>query len=179
LAETIAAKGERSSRPSVRAAESAAAAAADHLDTIRKRLRGAIEAHAQELRVPLTGPQLLAVQFLFEELRASDSGLSVSALSRRMGLAHSTVSGIVDRLEQRELVRRVTRPEDRRFVSIELAPAVRQWLERELPAARLGPLVEALDAASPEERDLVLRGLETLRRLLESAEPHARSASSR
>jgi hypothetical protein len=50
-----------------------------------------------------------------------------------------------------------------------LTPAVRGWLERELPSARLGPLVDALDRASAQERELVLAGLETLRRLLEDS----------
>ena len=130
-------------------------------------MRDAIWAHARQLRVPLTGPQLIALQTLVEELRASNLGLSLSELSRRMGLAHSTVSGIVDRLERRALVRRVRPPDDRRFVLVELTPGVKRWLENELPAARVGPLAHALGKASAREQELVLAGLETLRRLLE------------
>jgi DNA-binding MarR family transcriptional regulator len=148
-------------------AAAAAKAAADHLEAIRKILRDAVWAHAQRLRVPLTGPQLMAVQTLVEELRASRSGLSVSELSRRMGLAHSTVSGIVDRLEQRELVRRVRGGEDRRFVSVELAAPVQRWLRDELPASRAGPLAAAMSRAGAAEREQLLESLATLQRLLE------------
>lgn len=147
-----------------------AAAAAEHLEAIRKIMRDAAWAHARRLRVPLTGPQLLAVQTLVEELRASGSGLPVSELSRRMGLAHSTVSGIVDRLEQRHLVRRVPKPGDRRFACVELTAPVQEWLRDELPASKAEPIAAAMEKASARERDLMLQGLETLRRLLEDAE---------
>jgi DNA-binding MarR family transcriptional regulator len=151
---------------SSRSEKAAAAAATEHLEAIRRMLRDAAWAEAGRLRVPLTAPQLLAVQVLVAELRASNSGLSLSELSRRMGLAHSTVSGIVDRLEQREFVRRVRQRQDRRFVSIELSPAVSRWLKTELPKVSRGPIVEAFERATPRERDLVVAGLETLHQLL-------------
>lgn len=162
-------------RPSSSDGPAAAATAAEHLDAIRKTLRAAAWAQAQRLRVPLTGPQLLAVQILVEEARASGAGLSLSELSQRMGLAHSTVSGIVSRLEGRELVQRLAQPDDRRFVSIQLAEPVREWLRSELPASRGGPLAEALAAASAGERQLVVEGLATLRRLLDENDPAQRS----
>ena len=150
-----------------------AAAAAERLEAIRKIMRDAAWTHARQLRVPLTRPQLLAVQTLVEELRASGSGLPVSELSRRMGLAHSTVSGIVDRLERRDLVRRVPRPGDRRFVSVELTAPVQEWLRDELPASKAEPIAAAMEKATPREREVILQGLATLHRLLEDAAPEA------
>ena len=41
-------------------------------------------------------------------------GISLRALSKELGLAHSTVSGIVDRLEKRGMVVRQTDEADRR-----------------------------------------------------------------
>jgi DNA-binding MarR family transcriptional regulator len=145
----------------------AAEAASEHLDVIGRVMRDAAWEHARQLRVPLTAPQLLALQTLVEELRASNAGLSLSELSRRMGLAHSTVSGIVTRLEQRELVQRVTQRDDRRFVSVQLTEPVKEWLREELPATRAGPVVAAMNRASAPERELILEGLATLRTLLE------------
>ncbi len=72
----------------------------------------------------LTPPQVLALEALVDHHRETGAGLSLSELSRRMGLAHSTVSGIVTRLERRGLLRRTTRPDDRRFVAIELTQPV-------------------------------------------------------
>jgi DNA-binding MarR family transcriptional regulator len=163
----------RTRPPSTLAPTAAATATVEHLETIRKILRTAAWAHAQRLRVPLTAPQLLAVQVLADEARTSGSELSLSELSRRLGLAHSTVSGIVSRLEARGLVQRLTRPDDRRFVTIRLTEPVQEWLRSELPASRSGPVAAALAAASARERQLVLDGLATLRRLLEAEAPES------
>jgi DNA-binding MarR family transcriptional regulator len=144
-----------------------------HLEAIRRALRESISAQADRYPVPLTAPQVLALQTLVEHLRESGAGLSLSELSRRMGLAHSTVSGIVSRLERRGLLRRSPRPEDRRFVQIELAEPVKEWLENELPAARLRPLAHALARADEDERAAILNGLATLERLLAPVRPEA------
>jgi DNA-binding MarR family transcriptional regulator len=152
-------------RPSETAIADAARVAED-LEAIRAVLREAAWRHAREYRVPLTPPQVLALQILVDELRESGAGLSLSELSRRMGLAHSTVSGIVTRLEHRGLLGRTTRPDDRRFISIELTSPVKRWIERELPQSRLAPLAAALERASPTQRRTIVRGLGTLRELL-------------
>jgi len=143
-----------------------AARVAAHLEAVRRALRDAISAAAQRYPVPLTPPQVAALEVLVDELRASGRGLSLSELSRRMGLAHSTVSGIVTRLERRGLLARVPDPEDRRFVRVELADAVKGWVEHDLPAARLRPLATALARADERERAVILKGLATLERLL-------------
>jgi DNA-binding MarR family transcriptional regulator len=148
-----------------------AARIAAHLEAVRRVLRESIWSQARRYPVPLTPPQVLALQILVDHLRDAGAGLSLSELSRRMGLAHSTVSGIVTRLERRGLLRRTTRPDDRRFVSIELTQPVKQWLERELPASRLRPLMAALGRATGRERAAILDGLATLERLLEPGEP--------
>jgi DNA-binding MarR family transcriptional regulator len=148
-----------------------AARIAAHLEAVRRVLRESIWSEARRYPIPLTPPQLLALQVLVDHLRDAGGGLSLSELSRRMGLAHSTVSGIVTRLERRDLLRRTTRPDDRRFVTIELTQPVKQWLERELPAVRLRPLVAAVGRASDQERAAILDGLAALERLLTAAGP--------
>jgi DNA-binding MarR family transcriptional regulator len=153
------------SRGDARAFEDAARISG-HLDAIRRVVRESIWAAARSYPVPLTPPQVLALHVLVDEVRESGGGLSLSELSRRMGLAHSTVSGIVTRLEHRGMLRRTPYPDDRRYVRIELARPVRDWVERELPAARLAPLAAALAGASEEERATVVRGLDTLERLI-------------
>ena len=139
-----------------------------HLRAVRKVLRESIWSEARRYPVPLTPPQVLALRILVDHLREAGQGLSLSELSRRMGLAHSTVSGIVTRLERRGLLRRATRPEDRRFVTIELTQPVREWLDRELPSSRLRPLTAAIGRATGQERAAILDGLATLERLLTS-----------
>jgi MarR family transcriptional regulator, organic hydroperoxide resistance regulator len=108
---------------------------------------------------------------LVEQLRQTGTGLSVSDLAERMGLAHSTVSGIIGRLERDGLLRRTARPDDRRYTQIELIDEARQWVEQEIPAARLGPLETAVRNATSQELATILDGLAILERLLPAALP--------
>jgi DNA-binding MarR family transcriptional regulator len=142
-----------------------------HLEAVRRVLRESILAETRRYRVPLTPPQVLALQVVVDHHREAGAGLSLSELSRRMGLAHSTVSGIVTRLERRELLRRTTRPGDRRFVTIELTQPVKEWVGGELPAVRLRPLTAAIGQATEQERRTIMDGLATLERLLTSRSP--------
>jgi DNA-binding MarR family transcriptional regulator len=154
------------------AARDVAARIAARVESIRRALRESVWAQARGYPVSLTAPQLQALQVIVEHLRQAGTGLSLSDLSEKMGLAHSTVSGIVSRLERDGVLRRTPRPGDRRYTQIELTDQARQWVEHEMPAARLGPLETAVRKATSEELDAILNGLATLQRLLPSREPH-------
>lgn len=110
----------------------------------------------------LTVPQVNTL----EEL-ANEDGLSLKELSRRLALSHSTVSGIIDRLEKRDLVQRVTDEQDRRYSRIMLSPNVRRYIREDVPSRRLGPLRNALQEASPEVRYTILAGLRALKELMD------------
>jgi DNA-binding MarR family transcriptional regulator len=136
---------------------------AEQLAAIRKLLRRPIT-HSSP--IPLTHPQLQALEVIVDHLRAEGTGPSLSQLSERMGLAHSTVSAIVTRLEGHGLLLRTPAADDRRYTRIELTKPVHDWIERDLPQARLEPLTTALREATDKERAQILTGLATLRRLL-------------
>ncbi len=90
-----------------------------HLRAVRQVLRQPVE--AEFARGGLTGPQRSVMQALFHS-----EGMRLKDLSRQVGLAHSTVSGIVDRLEKRGVVRRLPDSDDRRFSRIAVTDAVRR-----------------------------------------------------
>lgn len=163
MSEGVGAGGDADSGPG---ADADAQQAEALLRAIQKVMRDAIWTQARDLEIPLTPPQVYALSVLVDELRAGGSGLSLSDLSARMGLAHSTVSGIVTRLEQRSLLRRTEDPADRRYLRIELEPPVRDWIDRDLPAAKLRPLAAAFGQATGDERAAILSALATLGRLL-------------
>ena len=94
-------------------------------------------------------------------------GMNLRDLSKELGLAHSTTSGIVDRLEKQGLLRRQTDESDLRASRIVVADQVREFMRDRWPSLQVHPLAEALRAASPAERQEVLQGIRTLRRLLE------------
>lgn len=123
--------------------------------TMRKPLDAAIA------RGGLTAPQRGIMQILVES-----EGLSLKELSARAGLAHSTVSGIVDRLEARGMAVREAHEGDARISRIVAAEAVRQFVKNELPDLAAQPLVKALKRASPADRKKIVEGVRTLRRVL-------------
>jgi DNA-binding MarR family transcriptional regulator len=97
---------------------------------------------------------------------------SSPALRRRTGLTASAVTGLIDRLEQRELVRRVRPSDDRRVVMVELT-------ESGGPYARslFQPLLNLLERAVPSAAPPVLdQQLSTISHLADFFE-HVASAT--
>jgi MarR family transcriptional regulator, organic hydroperoxide resistance regulator len=112
--------------------------------------------HHDVARSGLTGPQVRTIEVLY------DSGpLSVKDLSAKLHLSHSTVSGIVDRLARRQLVRREPHPEDRRVSRVAVTREVMRYA-RSAPQRLLSPLADALRDVRPAERKQII---ETLKRL--------------
>jgi DNA-binding MarR family transcriptional regulator len=130
-----------------------------HLRAIRQWLRRPLE--NEIARANLTGPQTSVMQALVQS-----GGMSLKDLSNAVGLAHSTVSGIVDRLEKRGLVKRQADAADRRSCRIVPSAAVQSYVRDTLPTLALPPLARALARAVPAERAQILAGLRALRRLL-------------
>jgi DNA-binding MarR family transcriptional regulator len=130
------------------------------LHAVRHTLRQPLE--AEVARGGLTGPQQSAMRALVQH-----EGMSLRNLSKELGLAHSIVSGIVDRLEKQGLVSRRADEADLRISKIVVSTEVRDYLRNRWPSLEMHPLAKALRAASPAEREEVAQGLRTLRRLLE------------
>jgi len=131
-----------------------------HLSIIRQRLREPLE--TEFARGGLTGPQRMVMQALVQS-----EGLSLKQLSAQVSLAHSTVSGIVDRLQARGMVVRSKDEADGRATVIAPSAPVRDFLTNRMPELAISPLTEALRSASDKERASVLRGLRKLRALVD------------
>ena len=133
-----------------------------HLSVIRQRLREPLE--TEFARGGLTGPQRMVMQALVQS-----EGLSLKQLSAQVSLAHSTVSGIVDRLQTRGMVVRRRDEADGRATVIAPSTPVRDFLANRMPELAISPLTEALRGASDREQATVLRGLRKLRALIEQS----------
>jgi DNA-binding MarR family transcriptional regulator len=129
------------------------------LNLIQRRMRQSLQ--AEFARGQLTGPQRLVMHALVRS-----QGLSLRQLSEAVSLAHSTVSGIVDRLEKQGLLERQTDPADRRITRLVPSHAVREFLAVRMPELAVHPLLEALRRASPAQRQAIALGLDTLAGLL-------------
>src|SRR5277367_2255779 len=130
-----------------------------HLSVIRQRLREPLE--TEFARGGLTGPQRMVMQVLVQS-----DGLSLKELSARVSLAHSTVSGIVDRLQARGMVVRQKDESDGRATIIAPSSEVRDFLSHRMPELAMSPLTEALRDATDSEKATVLRGVKKLRALV-------------
>ena len=133
----------------------------EHLKRVRRVLRQPLE--TEFARGGLTGPQRSVMQAVVHA-----NGMSLKDLSRSVGLAHSTVSGIVDRLVKKGLLARQSDKKDRRLSLIVPSRQVRDYVRNKLPALTIHPLEEALRRTRPAERAAILEGLRTLRRAVET-----------
>jgi len=85
-------------------------------------------------------------------LLGTNSEMTLGDLSRELELSHSTVSGIVDRLQAKGLVVRKPSPNDRRYVQISLAEHVASQAPALGDEGPIGRLEAVLKAATAEER---------------------------
>ena len=134
----------------------------------------ALTAIRQHLRRPLTsafaeGKLTGAQQAVMRVLLEARTPISLSALRSQLGLAQSTVSGIVERLVKRGMIARETDPGDGRGVLLAPAKVVRDFLETKAAELTLSPLTDALRLAENGERETILAALHRLQELLEQA----------
>jgi DNA-binding MarR family transcriptional regulator len=129
------------------------------LNVIQRSMRQRLQ--AEFARGNLTGPQRLVMSVLVRT-----QGLSLKQLSEAVSLAHSTVSGIVDRLVKQGLIERQTHPTDRRITLLTASGVVQKFIKTRMPELALHPLLEALSLGSPAELQSITKGLDTLARLL-------------
>lgn len=130
------------------------------LGIIRRMLRKPLE--AEVAKGGLTAPQVSVMQVVVRH-----DGISLKDLSRAVSLAHSTVSGIVDRLEKRGMIQRKPDGADGRISRIHPTQAVTEFVRKEIPTLTRRPLEAALRRTTAAERTAIGHALQRLRVLLE------------
>jgi DNA-binding MarR family transcriptional regulator len=129
---------------------------------IRKILRRPLE--AEVAKGDVTVPQQAVMHVV-----VANRGINLKDLSREVSLSHSTVSGIVDRLQKRGMVERRPDPADGRIARIYPSPAVDAFVRDRIPLLTQGPLEAALKRATERERAAIAKSIKRLRELLEDA----------
>jgi DNA-binding MarR family transcriptional regulator len=130
------------------------------LGAIRRALR--VPLQSEIARGQLTLPQMAIIQMVVRH-----EGTSLKELSHAVGLAHSTVSGIIDRLEIKGLLERRPDPADGRMTRIHSSAVVKRFVAVRLPELSQGPLERALDRASGAEQEQIGGAIRRLRELLD------------
>jgi DNA-binding MarR family transcriptional regulator len=93
----------------------------------------------------------------------------VSELSLKMGLSDSTVSGILDRLEQKNIIKRQRTKDDRRVVKISLTGKSKEFCN-DFRQKREGYFTQLLKKLSEQEIKDIIKGLEILNHALAEEE---------
>jgi len=130
-----------------------------------RRISRAMErhSHALEHQVGLTVPQLAVLR----QLKAAEP-LSIGDLTRSVHLSQATVTGILDRLERRGLVRRRRDARDRRKVHVRLTEAGAEAVRRAPPLLH-ERFLAALGGLPDWEQMQILATLQRVVALMESA----------
>lgn len=143
------------------------------LDALAEHMERDLSAIRRAMRKPLRSEvakgELTPPQTAVMRIVVGRPGASLRELAREVSLSHSTVSGIVDRLEKRDMVERSPDEKDGRIVRVRPTAQVTAWVEQQLPQLRVGPLQQALERAEPEEREAIAKAIARLRKLLNAA----------
>ena len=92
--------------------------------------------------------------------------MPISELARATGSANSTISGVLDRLEQMDLIQRVRSEKDRRVVYVTLTPYY-ETVRGELEASVVESFPGLIEKLSTQEVEQIRIGLTVLERALD------------
>jgi len=112
----------------------------------------------------ITVPQFTALQFLIY-----NKGLTIGELSQKMGLACSTITDLVDRMEKNNLVVRKKDEKDKRVVRVEVLPIGYEIVEKVLEK-RVRFLELKMEGLELEKRVALSEGLESLYKIMKENE---------
>ncbi len=129
-----------------------------------RRLMQAGEHYTKELdkKYQVSAPQLVCLLTLYEH-----GPLSPSQIAKHIMVNSSTVTGIIDRLEQKGLVQRIRKSRDRRVINIELTEAGKD-LSKHAPPPIQQKIVDGIARLPEEDINEIIRGLTKLTYMLES-----------
>lgn len=143
-----------------------------------RRITRSVALHSRQLAAcsHITAPQLVCLRTVIDR-----GPLTATAISREIHVSASTVVGILDRLEDKGLIKRERGREDRRIVFVSATPAGIE-LAAATPAPLQKKLADALNALPELEQATITLSLERIVDLIEAdgigvAEPAGEPAS--
>jgi DNA-binding MarR family transcriptional regulator len=114
----------------------------------------------------VTVPQIIALREIYEH-----GPISFSELTHIVSLNNSTITGIVDRLERHNLVRRTRTARDRRRIDVVITPEGIDFLKRTPPPIQEN-LIQGLQDMSQEDIEKILWSIDTIVDLLHERNGH-------
>jgi DNA-binding MarR family transcriptional regulator len=131
------------------------------LSSLRQIIHG-IDKYSRKLRedLKLTLPQLVCLLCIVEK-----GSVSASEISREVLISKSTLVGILDRLEEKKLIKRKRDKKDRRLVNI-IASEEGIKIASEAPSPLQDRLADSLKKLSVKEQDSIALSLEKIAHLM-------------
>lgn len=141
------------------------------LSTLRQIIR-AIDVHSKQLskHFGLTGPQLVLIKEI-----ATQEGMGVSELARKVSLSQATVTTIIDRLESRELVERSRSARDKRKVTLFTTEKAKKLLESN-PTFLQERFIREFEQLQPWEQNQILASIQRIASMMRAEELAEESA---
>lgn len=129
-----------------------------------RRIVHAIDLHSRRLlaQCEVTAPQLVCLHML-----AAEGALTSRALAQRVHVNPSTLVGILDRLESKQLVCRRRDPRDRRSVFVELTRTGAAFIAK-APSPLQSALVDGLRGLSRKDQRRLAESLEEVVGLMQA-----------
>jgi len=129
-----------------------------------RRVFKAIQDYSQDVsdKFGVTGPQLWALKTI-----AQDGSLPLGELSKKMYLHPSTISGVIDRLEDKGYAVRDRATGDRRVINVQLTLKGKR-LVRKAPNPVQGRMLYGLRKLKKEELDLIYQSVQKLVEIMEA-----------
>ncbi|GGA86124.1 MarR family winged helix-turn-helix transcriptional regulator [Ornithinibacillus halotolerans] len=128
------------------------------LEKTLRHISGGIKQNGRKIlnNYPITNPQFIALQWLKEE-----GDLTIGELSAKNGLAFSTTTDLVDRMEKNNLVERIRDTNDRRVVRIHVLEKGHRIIE-EVILKRQEYLRDVLENFTEDQSNMLIELLELL-----------------
>ena len=129
-----------------------------------RRIIKALQDYSQKVshQFGITGPQLWVLKTL-----SQNGDLALGELSKRMYLHPSTITGLVDRLEKKDLVSRRRDEEDRRVITIHLTSKGTSLIKK-APHPIQGKMVYGLRRLKKHELHSIFNAVQKLTEIMEA-----------
>jgi DNA-binding MarR family transcriptional regulator len=136
----------------------------DQVITALRKIIRAIDLHSRVLvkRIGLTGPQLIVLREIYNRKETS-----AGELAQAVSLGQATITGILERLGNRNLIVRSRNESDRRKVRLQTTPAG-ETLLADTPPVMQESFVAALDRLEDWEKSMILASLQRLVTLMDA-----------
>jgi DNA-binding MarR family transcriptional regulator len=129
-----------------------------------RRIFKAIQDYSHEVsnKFGITGPQLWALKTI-----SQNESLYLSELSKSMYLHPSTITGVIDRLEKKDLVERNRDQKDRRVIYVQLTPKGKRIVKK-APNPIQGKMIYGLGKLRKEQLNSICDSVKKLVEIMEA-----------